>query len=501
MQFTVMSLHTFLYNPLRLQSIIDRRNDEIAKAQICLRLHPAQLKRVKNSKHTCTVWKTLKEIFDPTPEDSASNRFLDFIHYRMKTGQNVKAYLDHLTEVYHELALQKVMIGEPAFVVKALDGLTQEFSQTTAAAKASGIHTISEIYNLLIAAQKERNGRKNTDITSLNTESRSRGYCTRCRTETHNTSHCWILHPELRPNSNSNGNNNNSNRSNRFRRNHRTNNARNYHTHQRSESQQTQQEQDDSEPETFTGYNTTSNTIADDDLLIDSGANKSMTNDRSILTNYRSDTKNQNVTCSNGQLLTVHGRGDITLKQHNIKLRDVLYVPQLTKTLIATKSLTNQGLRIHIDDNLQVYEGKHHLFTAKEHNNLYFLPKESVTQYQANETITLEQAHKRFGHASTERLTKLQDATRDIQISTNTRHFCDICAQSKSVRQPFPKERETKPTRRYEIVSSDLKGPLQIEGSQGHRYFITFNCLYTKWTWVTFVESGQPQPNRLNQVG
>jgi hypothetical protein len=184
----------------------------------------------------------------------------------------------------------------------------------------------------------------------------------------------------------------------------------------------------------------------------------------------------------------VHGRGDITLKQHNIKLRDVLYVPQLTKTLIATKSLTNQGLRIHIDDNLQVYKEKHHLFTAKEHNNLYFLPKESVTSYQANETITLEQAHKRFGHASTERLTKLQDATRDIKISTNTRHFCDICAQSKSVRQPFPKERETKPTRRYEIISSDLKGPLQIEGSQGHRYFITFNCLYSKWTWVTFLK-------------
>jgi hypothetical protein len=137
--------------------------------------------------HTHTVWKTLKQIFDPTPEDSASNLFLDFIHYRMKTGQPMKAYLDHLTEVYHELALQHVTIGEPAFVVKALHGLTKEFSQTKAAANASGIHTISDIYNLLIEAQKDKNDRKTNDITSLNTEAqdnRSKGAAEAAATDT-----------------------------------------------------------------------------------------------------------------------------------------------------------------------------------------------------------------------------------------------------------------------------------------------------------------------------
>jgi hypothetical protein len=331
MQFTVMSLHTFLKHPPRLQSLVDRRNDEIAKAQISLRLHPAQLKRVKSCSHTYMVWETLKKIFDPTPEDSASNLFLDFIHYRMKTGQSVKDYLDHLTEVYHELALQEVMIGELAFVAKALDGLTQEFGHTKAAAKASGIHSITEIYNLLIAAQKDRGDRKVMEVTSLNTETRDnrpQRYCSRCRTETHNTNKCWILHPELRPNNHFNRGNNNgryNNRNDQHQR-QRSVNQRNNHTSQQQHYRHTQQqEQNDDEPETFTGYNTTSNASSINDLLIDSGGNKSMTNNRSILTNYRADSENTTVQCSNGQHLPVHGRGDIILKYHNIKLSDVLY--------------------------------------------------------------------------------------------------------------------------------------------------------------------------------
>jgi hypothetical protein len=310
MQFTVMSLHTFLNHPPRLQSLVDRRNDEIAKAQICLRLHPAQLKRVKNCPNTYKVWETLKKIFDPTPEDSASNLFLDLIHYRMKTGQSVKDYLDHLTEVYHELALQDVMIGEPALVAKALDGLTQEFAQTKAAAKASGIHSITEIYNLLIAAQREKGDQKIMDVTSLNTETRDhrpQRYCSRCRTDTHNTNRCWILHPELRPNNNFNRGNNPNRYSNRNSQ-QRSSNQRNHHTSQQQQHIRVQQQiQDDDEPETFTGYNTTTNTNSDDDLLIDSGANKSMTNNRRILTNYRADTKDTTVRCSNGQHLAVHG--------------------------------------------------------------------------------------------------------------------------------------------------------------------------------------------------
>jgi hypothetical protein len=81
-------------------------------------------------------------------------------------------------------------------------------------------------------------------------------------------------------------------------------------------------------------------------------------------------------------------------------------------------------------------------------------------QPETNMGISLEQAHKRFGHASIERLKRTPMATDGIEIEDETNYFCDSCAQGKSRRQPFPHERQTRLTRNFEIVSSDLKGPI-----------------------------------------
>ena len=43
-------------------------------------------------------------------------------------------------------------------------------------------------------------------------------------------------------------------------------------------------------------------------------------------------------------------------------------------------------------------------------------------------------------------------------------------------------ERQTKPTRPFEIISSDIKGPFLVSSREGFRYYITFNCLYSTWT-------------------
>ena len=48
----------------------------------------------------------------------------------------------------------------------------------------------------------------------------------------------------------------------------------------------------------------------------------------------------------------------------------------------------------------------------------------------------------------------------------------------------FPQERQTKPTRIFETISSDLKGPILTPSKGGYRYYITFNCLYSKWSWI-----------------
>ncbi|RAN66238.1 GAG-pre-integrase domain-containing protein, partial [Bacillus sp. SRB_8] len=100
-------------------------------------------------------------------------------------------------------------------------------------------------------------------------------------------------------------------------------------------------------------------------------------------------------------------------------------------------------------------------------------------------------AHRRFGHASNERLQHLPSATSTtdgIKINSNERTFCDSCAQGKTRRQPFPKARRTNPTKPFEIVSSDIKGPILEPSKEGFRYYISFNCLYSTWTQIKLLK-------------
>lgn len=122
-----------------------------------------------------------------------------------------------------------------------------------------------------------------------------------------------------------------------------------------------------------------------------------------------------------------------------------------------------------------------------ERNGLHFISS-GKRQPKNHMSVTMEQAHKRFGHASIERLKHTPQSTDGIEITEQEPYFCESCALGKTRRQPFPHERQSRPTRIFEVVSSDLKGPILVPSKDGHRYYITFNCLHSTWCWITFLK-------------
>ena len=249
--------------------------------------------------------------------------------------------------------------------------------------------------------------------------------------------------------------------------------------------------------EVFTGFHTGSETEKqDDEMIIDSGANISITNDKTALQDFQEFGRYTTVMASNGGTLQAIGKGTMILSvEPKIAIPNMLYVPKITKTLISTNCITNQGYEIHIKGDLTVStpEGKP-VLKAKNRNGLYYLtrPNKEANSVTAISKINLQQAHRRFGHACNERLSKLQESCEGIELKMSERPKCNGCALGQARRQPFPEERRTKPTRKFEIVSSDLKGPL-LSTSQGYQYYITFNCLFSKWCWVTFLKTKSPE--------
>jgi hypothetical protein len=193
-----------------------------------------------------------------------------------------------------------------------------------------------------------------------------------------------------------------------------------------------------------------------------------MTNDKSILQAYKSMKEPVDITCSNGDSLPAYGEGTLKINASPpITINGVLFVPGITKTLLATKSFTKQGLTVVIDDQLKIKDKQGRtMIVAHEENDLYYIIDHGFRE--CNSSITLEQAHRRFGHASDERLRYLSDSAVGVEISNKERDFCEICAHAKSRKQPFPEERRTKPTRAFEIVSLNTSSPLTAYIQLGH---------------------------------
>ena len=123
-----------------------------------------------------------------------------------------------------------------------------------------------------------------------------------------------------------------------------------------SNAAETKETEDDNE---FTGLHSARNAKSLTNAhLIGSGANVDMTNDKSILQDYKSMSEPVDITWSSGDPSPAYGEG--TLRINNsppITISGGLFVPGITKTLFATKSFTKQGLTVIIDDEFKIQQG------------------------------------------------------------------------------------------------------------------------------------------------
>ena len=66
---------------------------------------------------------------------------------------------------------------------------------------------------------------------------------------------------------------------------------------------------------------------------------------------------------------------------------------------------------------------------------------------------------------------------------------CEACGLGKMQKKPFPKQNQHRATRPYEIVHSDVCGPMQVESKGGSRYLLTFTDDFSRYTTAYFIKS------------
>jgi transposase InsO family protein len=247
---------------------------------------------------------------------------------------------------------------------------------------------------------------------------------------------------------------------------------------------------------------------------LDSGATGHMTPHISLLSNIRAVTNGISVKFGNKEQSRATHTGDIVMKTisgRDIKLTDVLYVPNLWGNLFSVPTATSRGAEFSFRENsCDVKRGDEVLFKAGRQDDLYvfrssYTQAKTVSALKATTSESAELWHQRFGHLGYKNLAKLPSMVSGINVSSEEitrageKAFCEPCVMGKQHRQPFP-ESETKTTQPLELIHMDVCGPMPVQSLGGNRYFATFLDDYTDLSVVMVVSAKSAVPEKVKEV-
>ena len=236
------------------------------------------------------------------------------------------------------------------------------------------------------------------------------------------------------------------------------------------------------------------------EAIIDSGATSHFCPDRSKFITF-SDIPVQDVRTANGTTISAVGQGDIKIdlplgdKTTRVTLKNVLYTPKMSLTLISANRITAAGFTVQLEENLcRIISPAPHKKTIAEiphTNGLYVIPTPITHQaHTAHERLSLHALHRILGHIAQPAVSHavknglIEGVTLDL---TSTPEFCDACTKAKAARQPFPDESRNRARLYGELVHTDLWGPAQTTSIGGSLYYISFTDDYSRETQVRFL--------------
>lgn len=254
--------------------------------------------------------------------------------------------------------------------------------------------------------------------------------------------------------------------------------------------------------------------------FFDSGASLHLTQNSSLLSNFKNQADHISVRFGVNQVLPVCGKCSLTLNQK--KVSDVFYVPGEEKFVVPWKSKTNLcHIPLFYSINCYVFEREnpHSILMQGEqdpHNSLCKLTKprglsgaittsfsptrllRSTEVWNIEEpkpdlqTCSVSQAelwHRSMGHANYKKLHLITSKKLVVGIS-HIRHIkslCATCLKSKQSRDRIPKHSHTEITCALQLLHSDLCGPFPSESLIKKRYILMFTDDFTRYTWIYFL--------------
>jgi hypothetical protein len=175
-------------------------------------------------------------------------------------------------------------------------------------------------------------------------------------------------------------------------------------------------------------------------------------------------------------------------------MKDVLYVPDLTKNLLSIPSLEKKCFRVAFiyGEVLMWAKGetlKGAIIIGSAENGLYKIKGHSEAAMTHAIEKSCELWHRILSHINYKALPYIFKAVTGLpELKVDHEGICNGCAQGKNIKNSFPK-RDNKVEGVLELIHSNVYGPMPSSSISGYAYYVSFIDDYSRKTWIYFLKS------------
>ncbi|GJV28930.1 retrovirus-related pol polyprotein from transposon TNT 1-94, partial [Tanacetum coccineum] len=230
---------------------------------------------------------------------------------------------------------------------------------------------------------------------------------------------------------------------------------------------------------------------------IDTGATRHVCADKSMFHSFRAVDNGQKLYMGNSATADIKGEGDVVLKmtsEKELKLTNVLYVPEIRKNLVSGWLLNKFGFRLVFESDKfvlsknQMYVGKGYAMNGMFKLNVMVVKNEINKMNSSAYLIESSNVwHARLGHVNFNSMRRLIKFNSIPNCHIDSKYKCETCVEAKLTRTSFKSvKRKTEP---LDMIHTDICDLKSLPTKGGNKYFITFIDDCTKYCYVYLLKS------------
>lgn len=250
---------------------------------------------------------------------------------------------------------------------------------------------------------------------------------------------------------------------------------------------------------------------ADERWYLDSGCTSHMTGDVSKLVSVN-ESRKQTICLADGNKVLSEGFGDCRVNTCdgsgdpvNLKLKNVLLVPDLKNNLLSVSKIADEGYDVTFSESECLIKKNESVIVAGiREGNLYRLKseKEQSLLVDANHRDGCQHIwHRRLGHRHPEDIAKIVRDGLGTGLNLTDcgiRSVCGTCCEGKLSRLPFPKS-ESKSKAVLDLIHSDLCGQMEVVTPSGNRYILTLIDDFSRFCVIYLLERKSQADEKIRE--